>query len=74
LEKKIRAGGVSATIWSNTGDNGTFSTIQLDRSYKDKEDNWKTTNSFKASDIPKAMLVLEKAYEHVMLKEQQNAV
>ena len=68
-EKKIRAGAISATIWNNANEKGTYSTVQLEKSYKDKDNNWKTTRSFAAGDLPKALLVLEKAYEHIMLRK-----
>ncbi len=73
-EKKIRAGGVSATIWANEGLNKagekvTYRTISVERNYKDKEDNWKSTNSLRVGDLPKAVLVMNKAYEYLMIKE-----
>ena len=74
-EKKFRAGSVSATIWKNEGTNKQnekyeFNTISIQRNYTDKDGNWKSTNSLRVSDLPKAELVLRKAYEHIMLKEQ----
>ena len=73
-EKKIRAGAVSATIWSNegtskTGEKVEYKTISLERNYKDKEGNWKSTNSFRVTDLPKASLVMNKAYEYLLIKE-----
>ncbi|MCF7866006.1 hypothetical protein K9L67_01055 [Candidatus Woesearchaeota archaeon] len=73
-EKKFRAGSVSATIWLNQGqtDDGketTYKTISFERSYLDKDGNWQTTNSLRTNDLPKAILVLNKAYEHLELKE-----
>jgi len=78
-EKKIRAGAVSATVWSNegtskTGEKVEYKTISLERNYKDKEGNWKSTNSFRVNDLPKAKLVLDKAYEYLILKEGDTAV
>ena len=73
--KKIRAGGITATIWENqsrqTNNNGpaTFHTVSLERSYKDKDGNWKTSNSFRIHELPKASLVLQKAYEFLALKD-----
>lgn len=70
-EKKFRAGAVAATIWSNetVRDNKkvSYKTISFERSYKDKDDTWKTTNSLRTTDIPKAVLVLSKAYEYLAL-------
>ncbi|MFH1450977.1 MAG: hypothetical protein ABIF92_03275 [archaeon] len=67
-EKKFRAGGVSATIWQNTSEKGNYATVKLSRSYLDKDKAWKETNSFKQTDLPKAVLVLQKAYEYLQLK------
>lgn len=73
-EKKYRVGSISATIWLNSrkdkeGNLSQFRTISFERSYKDKDDEWQSTNSLRVGDLPKARLVLEKAYEYIMLKE-----
>lgn len=73
-EQKFRAGAVSATIWLNEGkdSNGRetkFKTVSFDRSYLDKDGNWQTTNALRVSDIPKGILVLNKAYEYLMMNK-----
>ena len=70
-EKKFRAGAISATVWKNKGQNGEYSTTSIERCYKDKEDNWQTTNSLRVNDLPKACVVLQKAYEFIVLNEQE---
>lgn len=76
-EKRFSAGAISATIWNNTiekdGKETNYKTISFDRKYKDKEDNWKSTNSLRASDIPKAILVLNKAYEYLTLRSMDSS-
>jgi hypothetical protein len=75
-EKKFSTGAVSAVVWKNTATSkktGTpvdFRTIQLDRRYKDKDGIWKSTSSLRVNDLPKAALVLNKAYEYLVMKEQ----
>src|SRR3989338_6160687 len=75
-EKKFSAGAICATIWRNNGTNKKtgeaveYRTIQLDRRYKDKEGNWQSTGSLRLNDLPKASLVLQKAYEYLVLKGQ----
>lgn len=74
-EKKFRAGTISATVWSNkiqtrTGEDGEYHTISLERNYTDKEGKWHTTNSMRVNDLPRAMIVLQKAYEYSVLQEQ----
>lgn len=69
--KKFRAGAIVATIWSNTakeGD-GEYKTVSFERSYKDKDGLWKTTNSLRVNDLPRASLVLQKAYEYIALAD-----
>ncbi len=72
-EKKFVAGAISATIWENTtereGKQVSYRTISLTRSYKNKDGKWQQTNSFRTTDIPKALLVLNKAYEYIMLRD-----
>lgn len=66
-EKKFRAGGITATIWKNTLKDGDRSfdvrSVNLERSYKDKEGNWQNTTSMRSADLPRAILVMQKAYE-----------
>ena len=72
-EKRFRAGAVSATVWRNKTKegNGEYHTVAIERCYKDKDDNWQTTNSMRTNDLPKANVVLQKAYEFIVLNEQE---
>jgi hypothetical protein len=73
-EKKFKAGAITATIWKNKGTSQTgepteFFTISFERTFKDKKtDEWRKTNSLRQTDLPKATLVLNKAYEYLTLK------
>ena len=74
-EKKFRAGAVSATVWLNkgqktTGEESEYRTISIERSYTDKEGKWQSSNSLRLNDVPKATVVLQKAYEHLVLNQQ----
>ncbi|HIH31923.1 TPA: hypothetical protein HA235_04400 [Candidatus Woesearchaeota archaeon] len=70
-EKKFRSGAIAATIWANEvvrdGKKVSYRTVSFERSYKAKDDEWKTTNSLRIADIPRATLVLNKAYEYLAL-------
>ena len=68
-EMKFRAGAVSATIWRNDGENGSYNTVQIERSFK-KDDKWQSTGTLRLNDLPKAVLALGKAYEYLVLKEK----
>jgi hypothetical protein len=75
-EKKFSTGAISATVWKNqanskkTGEPVEFRTVTLQRRYTDKEGKWQTSGSFRVTDLPKATLVLQKAYEYLVLKGQ----
>ena len=71
-EKKFRAGAISATVWLNKSQKteGEYKTITIERSYTDKDGKWQTTNSMRVADLPKASVVLQKAYEYLVLSEQ----
>ncbi|MBW3011405.1 hypothetical protein KY335_02770 [Candidatus Woesearchaeota archaeon] len=72
IEKQFSTGAIQATIWNNNkdGQTGMF-TVSLNRRYKDKYGNWKTTNNFGPNDLPKAKLLIEKAYEFLTLKADE---
>ena len=76
-EKKFRAGAISAAIWENQtmrdGQQTSFNTISFERAYKDKQGQWQNTHSLRVSDIPKAVLVLNKAYEYLILKNKDSS-
>lgn len=68
-EKKFRAGPISATVWRNMTEKGSYASVQLSRSYKDASNAWKSTGSLRVNDLPKATVVLNKAYEYLVLKD-----
>lgn len=74
--KKFRAGLISVAIWKNngtskkTGEPVEFNTVSLDRRYKDKDGEYKSTGTLRVSDLPRAVVVLQKAFEFLVVKEQ----
>ena len=72
LEKRFNAGALSATIWRTEriidGKEKPLKTISLQKSYKDKNGVWQNTTVLHTNDLPKAKLVLEKAYEYIAMK------
>ena len=52
-----------------------FKTVSFDRRYMDKQSGqWKSTNTLRVGDLPKAAMVLQKAYEYLILKVDTQAV
>lgn len=72
-EQKFRVGNVTATIWNNEvkkdGEAKEIKHVSFEKSYKDKNGEWQATNSLNIADLPKAMVVLGKAYEYLVLRD-----
>ena len=69
-EKAFKAGGVRASIWSysdttRTGQQFERKKCSLERVYKASDGSWKSTSSFEANDVAKAILVLSKAFAYM---------
>jgi hypothetical protein len=69
------SGFVEVSVWKNThqGQNGerTVYTVSFHRSYKDDADQWQKSQSLFTSDIPALILGLNKAYEFILSRKQQ---
>lgn len=70
--KAFRSGAMNVAIWENEaagqdGRVGKFQTVSFERRYKDKDGTWKSSNSLRVNDLPKAALLLTKAYEYLVL-------
>jgi len=63
---RVKVGGISVSVWENKAKSGgEFHTFSLQRTYKDG-DEFKYTGLLRASDLPKAVLALQKTYEKAM--------
>jgi len=63
---KFKAGNVTASIWRHKGELGTFFNVSLEKNYKDKEGNWKSSGNLNLPEIQKAVLVLNQCYAWIM--------
>ncbi len=73
--KSFKAGAIRASIFANAQQNGYGKNqpahrIVLDRRYKDRDGNWKSTNGFSKTELPTAIVVMQKAYEYLAMKEE----
>ncbi len=68
----LRDGGIKATCWANDSEKGTFYSVDIVRSYKDKDDEWKETHSFSGSDVLKASHLLQAAYNRIIELKANN--
>ena len=79
-EKKFSTGVITATVWQNAGKSRdgeaiSYRTVSLQRRYKDKNGVWQSANSMRVNDLPRASLVLQKAFEYLVIREtHDNAV
>jgi len=71
--KSFKSGALQVAIWENEkqmpdGQIQRFQTVSFDRRYRDpKSGEWKSTSQLRVNDLPKATLVLQKAYEYLVL-------
>jgi hypothetical protein len=74
-EKRFKAGSCEAAVFENeiVRDGQTISVkkVAIQKRYKDKDNEWKSTHSLDQNDIPKMMLALSKAYEYLTLREDK---
>ena len=76
--KKFQAGGIIAALWKNkmklrSGEEIETLSVTLDRRYRDDSGEWKSSSSLRLNDIPKAGLVLQQAYQHMVTKSDDDA-
>lgn len=68
-EKTFSVGACRAAVFFNqvsrNGQTYNMPKIMFQIRYKDKDGTWKSTNTLGVNDIPKAILVLQKVYEHL---------
>jgi len=68
---KFTAGQVSAAIWENqvttkAGKQVTMLKATVERRYKDRDGQWKSSSSSARNEIPLAIYCLQKAMEHII--------
>ncbi len=67
---KFRAGQVSSALWENQiqvkGAAVTILKATVQRRYKDRNNEWKSSTSFSRNEIPLAIHCLQKAFEKII--------
>ena len=58
--------GITAAIWANNGENGTWHNITVTRTYKDKDGKLQDTTSFRKNDLPFAEKAAALAFSYVL--------
>lgn len=61
-KRKLRLGNVRATVWENeivvNGQKRTVESVTFSKFYKDKDGNWKDTNSYSRNEVPRLLGVI----------------
>lgn len=73
---KFTAGQVSAAIWENevttkTGKKVAMLKATVERRYKDRDGQWKSSNSFSRNEIPFVIDCLQKSLDHIIGSPQE---
>ena len=73
-EKVFQNGAVRAAIFVNErerdGQSFTKRQVSFQKLYRDKEGEFKGTNSLDINDLPKAVIVLQKAYDYLTVRQE----
>jgi hypothetical protein len=73
-EAKFKSGAIQCTVWRQeveTEDGKKFDNYNftIDRSYKDKNDEWKHTSSFRKRDTTNVIAVLNRVVDYLFIDE-----
>lgn len=73
-EATFRSGVVKATIWGNVIETEKFGkkklfSFDIQRGYKDKDDEWQNTHSMRREDLASMQMLLNKVSEFILLDE-----
>lgn len=71
---KVRAGNIQVDVWENeaekNGQKFKAYSSKVTKSYKDKDGNWKTTDSLQTAEMPKVIELLREAYVWIISKSK----
>jgi len=75
--KDFRSGGIQASVWRNeTEKNGQVvvrHSVRIQKQFRNKNGDYENTEYYFRDDLPKLILVAQKAFEFITLKESKDA-
>jgi hypothetical protein len=75
--KDFRSGGVQASIWRNevekNGQTVVRHSVRIQKQFRKEDGNYEQTEYYFRDDLPKLILVAQKAFEFISLKESKDA-
>jgi hypothetical protein len=73
--KNFRSGNIQASIWRNEvdkeGQTVVHHSVRIQKQFRNDEDNYQETNYYFREDIPRLILVAQKAFEFISLSESK---
>jgi hypothetical protein len=63
---KLRISNLSAVIWRNSGTSGSWYSVQLKRSYKSDDEQWRDTDNLGTDDLLTAAKLLDLAHTWIL--------
>jgi hypothetical protein len=70
---KIRCGALAVVIWRNSGEKGTYYTINPTRSYRSGDETWKETDSLNFDDLLTMAKLFDLAHTWIMHQRQADS-
>jgi hypothetical protein len=75
--KDFRAGNIQASIWKKEvdqqGQNVIRYSVRIQKQFRKEDGNYENTEYYFRDDLPKLILVAQKAYEHIALKASKDS-
>lgn len=63
---QIRDGSLTVSIWANPSEHGLRYSVELSRSYLDKDEKWHTTSYLSNGEILRGSRLLTLAYDRIL--------
>jgi len=75
--KDFRSGGIQASVWRNEvqkdGDTVVRNSVKIQKRFKNEKGDYENTDYYFRDDLPRLILVAQKAFEFIALKESKDA-
>jgi len=75
--KDFRSGGIQASVWRNEverdGQTLVRHSVRIQKQFRTEDGDYENTDYYFRDDLPKLILVAQKAFEYIALKESRDA-
>lgn len=75
--KDFRSGGIQASVWRNevekNGQTQVRHSVKIQKQFRKEDGDYQDTNYYFRDDLPKLILVAQKAFEFISLTESKDA-